>query len=813
MSTSPTLYLEREKSKNRLVLTSDRYRIGSKFQPPTVISNVTLASGTSANTVGRTKTVSRAPQPTEFSFAEQIWGDSAKEVDRALADLQTFLAWAGDDSDPTYLVYKSNSDTPEPLFGQDGSVRYKIVKGEVSPGDDYSSRPSRESVVRDNEIRLLLQPYALGRKQKLASAKGALSVRRSSSDSSDIIGISVPNPTTNNFHNPIFAHPTWNNKWTAAAGVVGFVNTDKRFIWTGERSLYLVSQAAGSRVWYQAFTLTATTFCLSFYAKLFDSGVINSSVCQVYFNNTLQTSTYTAIGDGWYRVSYAGTASAAAANYGIGLASGAAISLYIDGFQLEGNGFPTPLAHADALGCAPSGTYHDSTTTRTAGQIKIPSTRSHRMLGSGTISAIVTTPQASYSSNFVVFHEATTSFRLYYNVGTSSWVFTDNTTAISTVDALSAGKRTHIHVRYGKSGIALFVDGVLKTSNTPYTPGAAVGDMYLLTDTSPLFQQDHYLSEYVVWGEELTDAQCLADYQSKLTLAGQATSIPPIFWTSAGSDGLANANDSTHDNFGVALCIPGSAEALTRYSVSGLIDGETYTLGNWEIPDFIDPARVLYYDQSGTADASCSGGQFKRTSISTTETQTSVNTTKWEFTQDPQLLRFVKGKRFSCIVRIRDNTSGYLRWRHVLSNMFKQQPQRVAVGLAYFRNYVLPPIQIPDTDSEIYQIGDQIDTLVVNTSGPVNVDCDYVFMMPHPSFSFFGYVAVIEGREYDGYYGVSAQSVSGVVTGGEINLKPWIYNVICMSAYGSNAGLADNSIDTSLGFTTIEVTPRWELLQ
>ena len=813
MSTAPTLYLEFEQSKKRLDLTSGRYRIGSKFQPPTVVANIDLASGTSANVVGRSRVVGKAPQPTEFGFDLQIWGDSARDVDRGLADLQSFVAWAGDDSDPLYLVYKSNSDTPEPIFGQDGSVRYKLMKGEVFPGDDYSSRPSREAMVRDNQVKTLLQPYAHGRKQKLARGKGAIAVVRSSSDSSEIVGVSAPFPTTNYFHNPVFAHTTWNNKWTAAAGVVGFVNTDKRFIFTGERSLYLVAQPTGSRVWYQAITLSASTHCGSFYVKRVDSGVVDSSICQVYFNNALQTSTYTAIGDGWYRVSFAGTASASLTNYGIGLAAGA--SAYFDGLQLEANGFPTQLAHSDALGCAPSGSYHDSTTTRSTGSISIPSTKNHRLLGSGTISAIVTTPQPSYGSNFVVFYESTTGFRLYYNVGTASWVFHDNTNSVTYSDAMSAGKRTHIHVTYGRSGLALYVNGVQRSTTGTYSPGSAIGNMYLLTDPTPTFHQDHFISEYVVWGEELTSAQILSDYQSKLTLTGQATAIPPIFWTKDGDDALDNANDSTLDNFGVALCVPGSAPALTRFSMVGsVLEGETFTVGNWELSEFIDPARVLYYEISGSVDANCSGGQYLRTSIGTTEAQAATANPKWAFsTGDISLLRFVRGRRFSCVARVNDAGTGYIRWRHVLSNQYKQQPQRMGVVSGFYRNYVLPAVVIPDTDRESWQVGNYFDILVVN-SAAANVDVDYFFLMPHPQFSaFFGSLGIVDGRDLDGNSGVSAQTVSGVVIGGEINLQPWLYNVLIVSAYGTSALLDNNSISTTLTFSTIEVTPRWELLQ
>jgi hypothetical protein len=810
MSTTPTLYLELEKSKKRLTLTSGRYRIGSQFRPPTVVSNVTLAGGTSANVVGRTKTIGRSPQPTEFTFPVQVWGDSAKEIDRSLADLQTFLAWAGDDRDRLFLVYKSNSDTPEPIFGQDGSVRYLVVKGELEVGEDYSIRTSREAMVRDNPVSLLLQPFAQGRKQKLARASGGVHVERVNSDSSAIVGFSVPDGRANYCPNPIFAHPTFGTGWTAGAGLVASENTDKRFVFSGSKSVYLVAQPAGSRVYYWAVSLSASTHVLSFRVKRHDSGVVDSSVCQVYFNNALQTSNYVALGDGWYLVWYAGTASASSVNYGIGLASGSTVSVYADGFQLETLGVPTPLIHADALGCSSVGPYHASVSSRSTASVVLPAADKHRLLGSGTISAIVTTPNDSYPSNFVVFFESGSSFRLYRAGGT--WRYSDNTTEISATDPLTVGKRTHFHVRWGSSGIALYVNGVFQSSSPNYAAAAAIGNMYLLTEATPSLHANHVMSEYVVWGEELTADQILSDYQSKLTLSGESTSIPPIFWTKDGDNALDNANDSSRDNYGVALCVPGSAPALTKYVMQGGFDLDQYTLGNWELEEFINPSRVLYYELGGNADATCSGGEFRRVSISTTEASLASPNSAWGYTGDPGLLRFVSGKRFSCVMRVRGGS--YLRWRHRMSTLSMQQPGRVAGWGGFFRNVLFPALVVPETADEAYQANDVVEALAVNTGGAGNVDIDYLMMMPYPSFTFYGgNLSVVDGRDFDTVYGVSALTISGVITGGEINLRPNTYNVIIMSAFGTSAGIADNLITTTLTFTSIEVTPRWELLQ
>lgn len=808
MTTAPTLYLEFEKSKRRLDLASDRYRIGSEFKPPTAISDVVLASGTSANTVGRSRAVSRSPRPVEFPFDLQIWGDTHKEVERALADLQTSLSWAGDDLDALYLVYRGNSDTPEPIFGQGGSVRYKVVSGDVEISSDYSIRPSREHMLRDNRVTLLLQPYAHGAKQKLARAAGGVYVQRRNSDSSEITGLVVPESRANYCPNPIFAHPTFGTGWTAAAGLVAFENTDRRFVFAGSRSAYLVSQSSGSRVYYWAVSLSAAAHVISFRVKRRDSGVVDASTCQAYFNNALRTSNYTSLGDGWYLVWYTGTASASSVNYGVGLASGGAASLYVDGFQLEPGTIPTPLIHADAIGCSAVGPIHNSVSSRSTARAFLRAADNHRLLGSGTISAIVTTPNTGYPSNIVVFFESSTGFRLYYSG--STWRFSDNTTEISATDPLTEGKRTHLHIRYGSQGIALYVNGVFQSSSATYTPAAAIGDMYLLTESTPSLHANHWLSEYVVWGEELTATQIANDYETKLSLSGQATSIPPVFWTKDGDNRLDNANDNTRDNYGVAFCVPGSAAALTRIVGGSAFDLENVSIGNWEIPDFINPSRVLYYEGTGTADGTCSGGSFDRTSVSTTEASLVKPLSLWSETLDRELFRFVKGRRFGCIVRARG--AGYIRWRHNLSPLSMQQTQRRYIA-GYFRNHLLPAVTIPETADEIQRVNDEVEVLGVSASGTVNFDVDFACLFPHPCFTFnSGNAFVIDGREYDSAYGVSGNIASGVVVGGEINLRPNAYNVIMASVFGMSNILADNSIDSFVDLTTIEVTPRWELL-
>jgi len=562
-------------------------------------------------------------------------------------------------------------------------------------------------------------------------------------------------------------------------------------------------------VYYWSSGLSAATHVLSFRVKRRDSGVVDATVCQAYFNNALRTSNYKDLGDGWWLVWYAGTASASAVNYGVGLASGAAVSIYADAFQLEPGSIPTPVIHADAIGCSAVGPVHNSVSSRSTARAVIRAAENHRLLGSGTISAIVTTPNTGYPSNIVVLYEGTTAFRLYYSG--STWRFSDNTTEISATDPLTEGKRTHLHIRWGSQGIALFVNGVFQSSSPTHTPAAAIGDMYLLTEATPSLHANHWLGEYVVWGEELTATQIADDYATKLALSGQATSIPPVFWTKDGDNRLDNANDNTRDNYGVAFCVPGSAAALTRFVGGSVFDLDRVSIGNWEIPEFINPGRVLYYEGTGTADATCSGGSLDKTSVSTTEVSLIKPLSLWSNTVDPTLFRFVKGRRFGCVVRARG--SGYVRWRHNLSPLSMQQTQRRTVS-GFFRNHLLPAVVIPETADEIQRVNDEVEVLGVAASGTWDFDVDFACLFPHPCFTFYsGNAFVVDGRAYDSAYGVGGNVASGVVVGGEINLLPNMYNVIMVSVFGDSYILAENSIDAFVDLTTIEVTPRWELLQ
>lgn len=93
-------------------------------------------------------------------------------------------------------------------------------------------------------------------------------------------------------------------------------------------------------------------------------GTVSSSIAVLVFNGATQTTTYTDMGGGWWRLTYSGAGIASAQNFGVQVKSGKTV--YVDGVQLEEN--QTLTSYADGTmgtGYAWSGTAHNSTSTRT----------------------------------------------------------------------------------------------------------------------------------------------------------------------------------------------------------------------------------------------------------------------------------------------------------------------------------------------------------------------------------------------------------------------------------------------------------------
>ncbi len=111
-------------------------------------------------------------------------------------------------------------------------------------------------------------------------------------------------------------------------------------------------------------------------------GTVSSSVAQLVFNGSAQTTTYTDIGGGWWRLTYSGAGIASSQSFGVQVKSGKTI--YVDGVQLEEKAYATTYTDGTmGTGYAWTGTANDSTSTRQAETLTYSATLS---ASQGTIS-------------------------------------------------------------------------------------------------------------------------------------------------------------------------------------------------------------------------------------------------------------------------------------------------------------------------------------------------------------------------------------------------------------------------------------------
>lgn len=809
MGTTPTIKLIR--GARKLDLTSGRYRVSRDFSPPPVQQVTTVASGTSANRTGNVIAVDRRAKTRTWSWSIDVYGDTEAEVRRGLSDLSAFLAWAGDDADPVYLSYKPNSDTPEPVWGQDGTLRYEIIEGNVDIGNSYGVQRLREKYVSTNPVSLSIQPYAVGLPQTCAQAKGSIIHDTPGTTDGRDKGVIVCNPQINYFTNPVFGHATWNSGWTAGANLTASENSDARFVLYGVRSGKLQATGA-SRLFYQALTLSAATFTLTFYAKRPDGDAVTASDCVAYFAGTLQTSTYTRVGDGWYRVSYTGTATGAAANYGVGLAANALV--YVDGFQVENSGYATALAHGDMYGCAWSGTAHSSTTTRTAPYLRVPLTADTFNVGQGSIRCVVTVPNVP-TTNFVVWQEAATSMRIYYAQATSQWTLSDNTNSVTYTLAITAGATYVLHAVWEGGRLQLYLNGASVASGGTFTaPSATPTYLYIGSDATPAFQQTQTFKDFAIFGEALTTAQVLADYTNiaPIVADGQRVTSVPYFWTKDGDSQVDTFDDSSNDNWGVIQGVPGTSPADTEYALTCATAGVIPAgIGIWQTGEFISPSRLLYQEHSGTVDANSSGGQYSRVSIGTTATFLSSTTPAW--TTDPRLYRFVENRQWYVLARVRAATTGGQIYQALAlgGSNYILPNKKDKIASAFFRFKLLSSIHFPKlaTDSMSYS-GLSHYIFVKNTAAAVNTDLDFYTFLPRPLalLKLGSSYTYVRGSQYAAEDTSGGETATGTLTE-PIEAIPDVYNVLFL--YNYQDSVASDTPKTSWNFT-IKIRPRYALV-
>lgn len=806
-----------------LDLASGRYGVSEDFAPPTAQMTVNYSGGTSANRLGGSSRVSDRAENRSWTFGMHVRGDSIGEIRRAVDDLQSFLGWAGDNREPMYFQWNASDAVPTPAWGQDGSLLYEITDGYVSlPGENYYSIAAlNKQGLPFCTVTLTVKPFAFGLPQTVAQARGSISHDTVGTAGGRDRGLVVSWNSTNKFTNPVFDHPTWNTGWSTGANMRSTVNADQQFVAFGVQSAKLESYS-GSPIFVENLTLNVNNHAVSFYAKRPDGGVVNSSVCFVVLAGTGVASTYVPLGNGWYRVYAIGAASASSAGYGAGLASSSGPNVvYVDGFQCEEAIFTTPLATGDSLGCAWTGTAHASTTTRaTSAFLRLPLDNSIFSSTRGSIRTVITTRDIGWTGYFWAWQEAATSMRLYYDVSLGRWYLTDNTNSVSFTSSLAANTTYVIHAVWDRGRLQLYINGASVASGATFAP-ASTAPTYLYIGSSPApgDQKNAIVGGLTVWRDALTTAQVLADYENVSPIAadGQRVGEIPYAWTLDGDGIVDTYDDSTHKNYAVFQHVPGSMPADTLYEIAGSNINNAW-VGLWQTREYIHPARVLYSEQSGTADGNSSGGAY-RTSASVSTTEDDVTVSALGFASDAKLYRFVQGREWFAFARMRNVSAVTGRVRQLLIPSVYQNlygKQYGAVSSQFFEQSLVPSIVFPVLDYSRLAFAGIEHYLMVTNSGASVVNTDFYCLFPRPLATFkLGLKTTIRGGEWSNEWIHSVSSWhynEAGTTADSLDLAPDTHNVALFACDNLPQGSLGDENNIEMTYSRVIVTPRYSLL-
>lgn len=816
-------YLAKLTKGNRtLDLSASPYQVVRTFIPPSANLSFVGSSGTSANRYGGTMKISERATNITVNVPIVITVSGKANVRRARGDLDAFLALGSSRFEPMYFEYRiDNVFTPEPLFGQYGaSQRLEIVHAHVPKNTSrfgiqhgYGSRL---------EISLVCKPFVMGRRQILGTAKGGLTEDRIGAVDGFGKGLSIPEATTNIFDNPFFTNATWNNNWTNGSDVVDEENTDLRFKLFGSSSARLLCNGATNKNFTQSITLAAVAHSISCYAKLPDSSAISSSHLQIFYQGSLQTTTYTDVGNGWYKLTHTSGAGAGADSVGVGLVQD--VVIYVDGFQCEASSIATAPVYGEWVGSAWGGTSHVSSTTRTAATLTFP-IDSVLSLDEGTIRIVWDVRDTSAVDRYL-FEDDNGSFVAQID-NTSQFSFTDGTqTATALASEPSDYDKIILHFVFGGGeGLKIYRDGVEVATDGSYTaPGTKATKLYLGSDNAGGNHSNGIFMEFSTYDVAMTAAQALADYNTLSPLIANATDsriFPiPFLWTKDGDNVVDNADDSSRDNWAIAGGIPGSFPAETR------IDGEilpgwtgySLWLSNFIMDDIIRPGDVLYGEQQGTVDATASGGEYNQQSVSgfsATTWSTSLDNTDVEALFDKECYLFTRfydaGSDMTIAFSLTANGTIVSDYLSIVTTtafeLFKTKP------LSFVDLAVRIPGSTPGYNSPAFALS------VLRTTGTDNARVDFNILMPRPLLQLKPGKTAAGNPEGFSYTSRDNRALSKTaadisiglleLTGDKIELEPNQYNglVSLIGDIGSTSTITD-----TLTLERIYVTPRWGIM-
>jgi len=758
----------------------------------------------------------------------RIQGDSAAETHGAVRRVVDFIQRGlADKSEKLYFVYGPSNAVPYvPLWGQ--QFLYYEIKS-IFDVDLTRLYPIAElrSKTFFISLPLMIGPYALGQRQLVGSATGGILEQVYATPDGRSRGLIIPEVTTNLVPNPIFGNSTYSTGWTADANLALSENTKKNFVLFGDSSAKISSSDGASNTFYITITLAASTHAFSVYAKLTNGGTISDSVLTLSYAGTGLTETYTAIGDGWYKITATETGSGGASTFRIILAAN--YTAYIGGVQIETKAYSTPMCYGDQLDCSWASTVHNSASTRTVARWRLPV--ANFSIPQGTFEIIWKAPYSSsvIPDNTRIFQtDRTSGFQLYWN-SSNYWTLNDGTNsenASGAASAFSTGDILVFHVVYGTAGLDLYKNGVRIINGAAYNPLGDESYFYLGSSATPNQHSNGVYMGLTCYDREMSSTEIAArygdieDHLSGGDGYGQALMPIPWLWTDDGDNVLDGCDDSTRENWAMIGGIPGNSPAGVWTNMSKTSFGDAVDILITDIPfdKFQKHSGFSFYDASGTADASDCGGEHLDIG-----TPTALPRTEVSFTPDyPELF---SGKNIYFFVRAKhQTTTGNVsagRFIDYNRGYIKDSDVTLAVTTTYKLFYLgALRLSIPFDDGVDITITPSINFGSAIAASNLWIDFFEAFPGKMQTIDFVstdvpggGAALVYPTQLYlnmsdkTGYTNTTTLSPS--VTGEKLNLYP---NALNMFVLYIAAGGAAHTLTPAVTITSLEVTPRWSLL-
>lgn len=770
-------------------------------------------------------------QPRRWGFEAGVRLTTETEGRIAARKIINFLRRAGDDNNPLFLAFHPNSDVGfEPLWGQMGGyIYYPIIHGAASLGELYGGSDLRGKGFF-LPVDLLLHPYALGLRQRVASATGGIITCQKEGRTNGVI---LEKAITNVHTNPILGHATYDNNWTAEASLIISKITDKSFVRFGVAAIKIISSGATTNIFTQTLTLAAVMHTAIYYVKLPDGRAVTTAEVEITYNGIDQTTTFVVDperSDGWYIATAEFTGTGGAATLGVKVNLG--YTAYFGMFDCAAVDYSHYPVHGNMLGCSWSGTPHASTSTRVVARIRQPVGDIFDR-GQGTIVIAFRAEDDASPDRLTrdLFEIDTLGVRLRY--ANPLWTFTDGiNTATSNgengCNSYVEGSINIIHCTYGPvNGIAQYFNGVAMGTDATFTPGSTGTYLYIGSNSSVANQAGDEILLFETYSQPMDSATVAAHYTNILSALEDGDKIGdvPSLWVKDGDNVADNTTDSNQDNFAVFTGIPGSMPAIT--DIIGLMSptAKSYILylSLLKLEEFQSIADLTYGENQGTVDANSSEGEYGSDTVSTTggAVATGIQLDSIEKLAALQS-KERKDDRVHLYARINDQgsnlTIGVMFREQGTGNQYLAKAYRALFeGTGGFRGALVGGFNIPERvlSNDDITYNNQVFLAAKRTSTSGTLRTDFIQLLPSP-------IVCIEWQEDYARFDFStaratvrtynaATSEPATVTGdpAAMALEPGVFNVLINNM--TNTSYSHLITDT-LDYEEVYVTPRYSLI-